>query len=92
MTQHKSDHKNKHIITETSTAAVHHSRDTGHRFNLEKPKILQTEHNYKKRTILEMVHIKNTSNTVNRKSDTQHLHSIYATLLQTPASDSQNTT
>lgn len=87
MTQHKSDHKNKHIITETSTAAVLHSRDTGHRFNFEKPKILQMEHNYKKRTILEMVHIKNSANTVNKKSDTQKLHSIYATLLKKPASD-----
>lgn len=81
--QHSYDQKNKHIFTDNSTALQIHALNTGHSFNFKEPKILATENNYRKRTILEMIHIKTTKNTVNKKSDTDNLHSIYATILRT---------
>lgn len=82
MYQHITDYKNKHLITDNSTAAQIHSRNTGHPFQYEKPIILATENNYRKRAIKEMIHIKLNQKAINKKSDTEHLHPIYATLIQ----------
>lgn len=79
--QHIYDSKNKHVITQGITAAVSHSISTSHTFNFKKPIILATEKNYTKRSTLEMLYIKSNSDAVNKKTDTDSLHPVYASLI-----------
>jgi len=52
-----------------------------HTFNWEKIEILDSEPNYKKRLISEMIHIKQQNNGINSHKDTEFLHDTYFHLL-----------
>lgn len=65
------------------TALIEHCIDHQHRFNLQKPKIL--DHTFKRSTlpILEMCHISTIPNTVNRRTDTDNLNRSYTNIINT---------
>lgn len=81
--QHKSDQRNKHIISKnkTITGSLKHTLETGHVFKYDYPNILHIENNLRKRLTLEMLYISSHENTVNLKSDVETLDSTYAQLL-----------
>ena len=64
-----------------STALNRHKTDTGHSFNYDQTSILGVEHNNYKRNILEMIQINLDPNSVNSKSEINHLSKIYQTIL-----------
>ncbi|XP_055853213.1 uncharacterized protein LOC129916968 [Episyrphus balteatus] len=72
---HRSDINSGHS---QKTALALHCIDEGHRPDFNNVDILQTEKHYSKRMLLEMLHILNTNNTVNRRSDCEGLSSIYS--------------
>lgn len=81
MAGHKTNHKHKHNNIQ-ATAAVQHSVDTGHVFDLNNPKILTTEKHFKKRLTLETLYInKFKEKVVNLKSDIDNIHPEYSQLL-----------
>ena len=59
-----------------SVLAVH-CDELGHSFNFKKPQVLDSEISVLKREFLEMLHIHNTPNNINIKTDTQKLKYIY---------------
>lgn len=63
------------------TALLDHSITKNHRFNLEKTKILDKTNKTHTLPFLEMCHITNNSNSINRRTDTENLNSIYAGIL-----------
>lgn len=67
---HKSDHKLKNV---NATALSQHCCKTGHILDTKHTKILHIEKNYKKRLILESLHINQTKNTMNFKTDTNNI-------------------
>lgn len=68
-------------LSETTTALITHSVERCHTFNLDHTKII--DHSYKTNTLpfLEMCHISNTDNTVNKRTDVEGLNTTYAALL-----------
>nr|CAI5855617.1 unnamed protein product [Callosobruchus analis] len=74
---HKSD-INRNV---NSCGLTQHAIDTGHTVSWSNAKILDVESNYFKRTFLEMVHINNTRNNLNKKSDIDGLSCIYSYIL-----------
>ncbi|XP_062709972.1 uncharacterized protein LOC134288627 [Aedes albopictus] len=63
------------------TALMSHSIIKQHRFDLKKVKVLDKHKNTRTLQFLEMCHIKNNKNSINRRSDTEGLHSVYAGIL-----------
>ena len=78
---HKSDVKPP-IKNHLKTSLCQHTHDTGHNFGFNNIEILNVENKYNKRLFLEMAYI-NAYNklTVNKKSDTHELSSIYSGLI-----------
>ncbi|XP_055840080.1 uncharacterized protein LOC129907751 [Episyrphus balteatus] len=72
---HRSDINSGHSH---KTALALHCIDEGHRPDFNNVDIIQTEKHYSKRMLLEMLHILNTDNTVNRRSDCEGLSNIYS--------------
>lgn len=68
-------------LVETTTALVKHCVEFDHRFNFECTRII--DHSYKTSTLpfLEMCHITNTDNTVNKRTDIDNLSNTYAQIL-----------
>lgn len=66
---------------ENQTALATHKTNTGHDFNYNQTKILDTETNYKKRIIKEMIYIKKDKNAINHRTDIKNLNSIYFSLI-----------
>ncbi|XP_055842777.1 uncharacterized protein LOC129909729 [Episyrphus balteatus] len=64
------------------TALALHCIDEGHRPNFTDVDILDTEKHYSKRMLIEMLHILDTDNTVNRRSDCEGLSNIYSQFVQ----------
>lgn len=80
ISQHQSEHKQKN--KQNGTAAAKHAQETGHTFNFAETKILATEPNYRKRSTKEMLYIdKHKDKTLNFRTDTENLHTIYTQLL-----------
>ncbi|XP_044751210.1 uncharacterized protein LOC123311367 [Coccinella septempunctata] len=78
MALHKSDIRK---YPERCALAAHaHSLD--HHIDFENVEILKTESNYQKRLIHEMININKEKNTLNKKTDTNKLSSIYSYLLE----------
>ncbi|XP_044745159.1 uncharacterized protein LOC123307022 [Coccinella septempunctata] len=77
LTQHKSDVKNP----SKACALAEHVRSSGHQMNYNAAKVLECENNLKKRTFLEMCHIKRHSNSMNYRRDIEGISNIYAFLL-----------
>ncbi|XP_044751862.1 uncharacterized protein LOC123311819 [Coccinella septempunctata] len=63
-------------------ALASHAFNLDHRVNFEDVKVLKTEKNYRKRLVLEMIEINKKENTINKKTDTNKLSSIYRYLLE----------
>ncbi|CAD6225143.1 GSCOCG00011813001-RA-CDS [Cotesia congregata] len=88
--QHKYDCKkiklvNHNVLLEveppsSSTALALHHLNTGHRFKFEDVSMLDQESHWKKRNIGEMCFIK-MNNTINKRTDTQNLSSVYNVIL-----------
>lgn len=75
---HKSDCKRE----VKSCALSEHTTDTKHKPNYDEVEILASENNFYKRTFLEMVHIHNEMNAMNKKTDIQNLSNIYSYVLK----------
>lgn len=65
------------------TALLLHSADNNHRFALDRTEILDSHRRYSALPILEVCHIVNTDETVNKRSDCDGLSNIYAGILHT---------
>ncbi|XP_015123900.1 uncharacterized protein LOC107045989 [Diachasma alloeum] len=79
--QHKNDCVPKKQNKDEKTALALHHVSTEHRFIFEATSILDVEQNWRKRNISEMIHI-SLNTTVNKREDTQHLSSMYNSLLR----------
>lgn len=79
--QHRNDCREQHTSKQEKTALACHHFETGHNFLFDQTRILDHESNFFKRGISEMIYINITDNTVNMRSDVQHLSSIYCNLL-----------
>nr|CAI5842688.1 unnamed protein product [Callosobruchus analis] len=78
ITSHKSD-INREV---NSCGLAQHAIETRHKINWESAKVLDIERNFEKRIFLEMVHINNCANNLNKKSDINNLSSIYSYILR----------
>ncbi|XP_062713448.1 uncharacterized protein LOC134290344 [Aedes albopictus] len=65
------------------TALMEHCITNQHRFNVNNPSIIDITYKRQALQVLEMFHIATTPNTVNRRTDTDHLSCAYANLLET---------
>ncbi|XP_044751864.1 uncharacterized protein LOC123311820 [Coccinella septempunctata] len=74
-------HKSDSTIRPDRCALGQHIRNTGHNADFDNVMVLEQEDNYNKRLFLEMCHIQQ-NNTMNTKSDTSNLSSIYSFLLR----------
>lgn len=70
--------KNYQKIEKTALADHHFIND--HNFNFDAYEILDTETNFKKRNISEMIHIQ-INNSINKRTDTDNLSKIYTFIL-----------
>lgn len=70
------------INLKEKTALVAHAAIANHNFKLEESKIIDRTFDSSKLPILESCHIKNTHNTINKRTDTDNLHASYAEVLQ----------
>ncbi|XP_044759757.1 uncharacterized protein LOC123317345 [Coccinella septempunctata] len=77
ITLHRSDIR----LNNRRCALSIHANEKDHKINLEDVEILDSERNYKKRTVLEMIHIRDQPNPINKKTDTSNLSNIYTYLL-----------
>lgn len=77
---HKSDIRKEN----KRCALTAHALQEDHKFLFENTEILEKQTKYNKRTVLEMIHINNEHNAINKKSDTQNLSAIYTYLLTHP--------
>ena len=79
---HKSDQRLRSSSTQ-KTALAAHCALTNHSPDFEGAKILQSENNYRRRYMLEMLHIINTPTTqrINFKTDTENCAQIYRHLV-----------
>ncbi len=83
ITKRKKQHisgQNNAIMKRNRTAVVYHVVNAGHRFDCDNMKILDTNSNYGKLKVLEMLHI-TASNTVNKRSDVSNTIHQYSELL-----------
>lgn len=97
MSSHKSDIKRLNELLQTGhttednkiselrqkTALLEHSVAKQHSFDTQKVKILDQHNRGTALPILEMCHIMNNNNTVNKRTDTEGLSIIYSGILQT---------
>lgn len=74
-------HKSDSAIRPERCALGQHIKITGHSIDFKNVTILEQEDNYRKRLFLEMCHIQQ-NETMNSKSDTNNLSSIYSFLLK----------
>ncbi|CAG5073408.1 Protein of unknown function [Cotesia congregata] len=74
--QHENSCPDVKILDNNKTALALHYFDSGHRFKFDEVKILDLENNWHKRSVSEMVWIK-LNDTVNKRTDTQNLSTIY---------------
>lgn len=66
---------------QAKSALVKHCITEKHKFSFHDTKIVDRTHNTKQLPFLEMCHIRNTDNTVNKRQDTEGLNIAYAGLL-----------
>lgn len=65
---------------ENTTALVHHYYEADRVPNTDKISILEVEHNYAKRKVLESLHIM-TNQSMNFRKDTENISSVYRSLI-----------
>lgn len=81
---HSNDCKSGNAGNPNNTALAEHKFDTRYyfKFDLEDVRILDPEVKYNRRMISEAIHINIQDNTINRRSDSDHLSRIYSILLK----------
>ncbi|XP_015120513.1 uncharacterized protein LOC107043495 [Diachasma alloeum] len=79
--QHKNDGAPRKILKEEKTASAAHHFRPGHRFKFDETSVLDSEPDWKKRNIVEMIHIF-LNDTVNKREDTQGLSNMYSNILR----------
>lgn len=77
-------HRSDIVNNNQRCALTTHAVEEKHEINFEDTEILATQTKYNKRLLLEMINIRNQSNPINRKSDTQNLSNVYTYLLTYP--------
>lgn len=79
LSSHKSDLKTTHIPLEQKTALAAHCLTTTHKPDLDNVEILAEEKNYKRRFLIEMMHINDVpkEKRLNFKRDTESLAQVY---------------
>jgi len=81
MTRVKEHHDNIKLDKSKHSVITEHILDLNHNFDWDNIKILDTESNYNKRLISEMLHIKEQKNGINSHNDTEFLNESYYCLL-----------
>jgi len=81
MTRIKEHHDNIKLDKSKHSVITEHILDLNHNFDWNNIKILDTESNYNKRLISEMLHIKEQKNGINSHNDTEFLNESYYCLL-----------
>lgn len=64
-----------------NTALSEHHLQTGHNFDYKNTRIIKQQNGYQARIITEMLEIKRNKNSINYRSDTQNLSTIYHNLI-----------
>ncbi|XP_058983463.1 uncharacterized protein LOC131804504 [Musca domestica] len=84
ISSHKSDQKTITKPIEQKTALAAHCQQEGHTPNFKDVDILAQENNYKRRYMLEMLHIINVppNKRMNYKTDTEHCAQIYRNVIE----------
>lgn len=82
--QHRCDCKPINILKTNSTALAEHHFSTEHNFKFDMATIVDIEDDWFKRNVSEMIHIKR-NNTINLRTDTNNLSSIYNDILKSTA-------
>ncbi|XP_071581603.1 uncharacterized protein [Temnothorax nylanderi] len=76
------EHKNNIRLDASKHSVVsEHSTKFNHSFDWDNARILEIEHNYKKRLTAEMIHIKEQKNGINLNKDTELLNDAYFDIL-----------
>jgi hypothetical protein len=76
------EHKSNIKLDKTKhTVVSEHSVKFDHTFDWDNARILEIEHNYKKRLTAEMIHIKEQANGINLNKDTELLNDAYLDIL-----------
>ena len=76
------EHKSNIKLDKTKhTVVSEHSVKFDHTFDWDNARILEIEHNYKKRLTAEMIHIKEQANGINLNKDTELLNDAYFDVL-----------
>jgi len=76
------EHRNNIKLDESKHSVIsEHMLSCNHSFDWNQVRILDTEPNYNKRLISEMLHIKEQSNSINSQTDTEFLDDAYFSLL-----------
>ena len=78
--QHSNDCREANRDSRKSALVCHHV-ETGHKFNFDEVRILDHCENYRKRMLLEMIHINLERDSVNFRTDSQGLSAIYSGVL-----------
>lgn len=79
--EHTHTNDAKIALIETTTALIEHCITHNHRFQLDHTNIIDHSHKPSTLPFLEMCHITNTDQTVNKRTDTDGLNTTYAGLL-----------
>lgn len=84
ITAHKSDQRIKNSNYLQKTALVAHCCEDMHRPDFERTSIIESENNYKRRYMLEMLHINNvpTDKRMNYRCDTENLAQSFRHLIR----------
>jgi len=76
------EHKNNSkLLSSKPSVITEHILEYSHSFNWDNIKILDTESNYYKRAVSEMLHIKEQANGINAQKDTELLDNAYFDIL-----------
>ncbi|XP_055526059.1 uncharacterized protein LOC129728069 [Wyeomyia smithii] len=74
------------------TALMHHSITQNHRFDFQQTKIIDRHNKPQALPFLEICHIANTENSINKRTDTEGLNTIYAGIIHSIKNINQNKT
>jgi len=84
------EHRNNIKLDQSKHSVIsEHTKKEGHIFDWENAMVLDHEHNYQKRLISEMIHIKEQKNGLNHMSDTELLDECYFDILNVLANSNK---
>lgn len=84
MYQHTYDSKKLDLepsVSNSRSALSSHMKSENHTFDMNNVKILEKESNYRKRCILEMIHIKKSEKSINKQIDSDYIQNAYGNIL-----------